>query len=240
MNLLEIREQFRNLSGRYDLVDATGIDNGANTHINAACRWLDRITTLQKSYASSFKFIDPGSFYTTFPLCRAVKSVWAATATNRWRLNKLSLRDMISTYLTGTITSRSSSLPNSYAPAITRYIPEDSTISTLEAFLDFIDVPTITDYNSNAVIINAPTSEKIMLDIKGLFYSIKLIADADTNFWTVVHPEILIKAVLREVEIFNQNPTKVRLWNSVISSDINELTNDYTEELIAGVNQIED
>jgi|WetSurMetagenome_2_1015567.scaffolds.fasta_scaffold483570_1 hypothetical protein len=41
MNLLQIREQFRNISGRYDLVNDNLTDNGANLFINEGSTWLD-------------------------------------------------------------------------------------------------------------------------------------------------------------------------------------------------------
>lgn len=41
MNLIEIRELFRNTSGRYDLVNDDFSDNGADLFINDAIKWLD-------------------------------------------------------------------------------------------------------------------------------------------------------------------------------------------------------
>ena len=44
MNLGELRRTFIKLSGRYDLVDASGSDAGANFFINAGIRMLNSMT----------------------------------------------------------------------------------------------------------------------------------------------------------------------------------------------------
>lgn len=41
MNLVDIRKMFREVSGRYDLVNVDFTDNGANFYLNEACKWLD-------------------------------------------------------------------------------------------------------------------------------------------------------------------------------------------------------
>ena len=45
MNLFEIREQFVKLSGRLDLTNTYGHDNGSDLFINAGIRLLNRLTS---------------------------------------------------------------------------------------------------------------------------------------------------------------------------------------------------
>ena len=58
MNLLQIRQKFRTLSGRHDLVESDGSDNGADFYINAGQRHLDRLDETQKSPAICYKFCE--------------------------------------------------------------------------------------------------------------------------------------------------------------------------------------
>ncbi len=45
MNLFDVREQFIKQSGRRDLTDEYGFDNGADYFINSGLRMLDRMVT---------------------------------------------------------------------------------------------------------------------------------------------------------------------------------------------------
>ena len=98
MNLLQIRQQLRAVSGRFDLINADDSDNGANFYINAGQKYLDRLTTTQKSYGICYRFCAVGAHSVQFPYCRAVKEVWAATTTARWQLEKKNLADLIAGY----------------------------------------------------------------------------------------------------------------------------------------------
>ena len=57
MNLLQIRTKFRDISGRFDLVNSDYSDNGADFYINEGRKFLDRLGEVQKSWASCFRFI---------------------------------------------------------------------------------------------------------------------------------------------------------------------------------------
>ena len=63
--------------------------------------------------------------------------------------------------------------------------------------------------------------------------------DSDENYWTVMHPLTLLKAALRELEIFNQNKTKTQLWNAEMGSDLVDINKDLVEEIIAEKDKME-
>ncbi len=239
MNLLEVRTQFRTISGRFDLVNADFSDNGADFYINEGRKFLDRMDTTQKSYASCFRFAEIGHFSVSFPYCRAIKEVWAASTSARWQLEKKSLQDLIAGYLTGLPSSRTVGAPLYYSPCLTRYIPEDAEVGDIESFVGWVDV-SAGDHNYNAILLNVPTDEKISLDVKGLYYSHELTAETDTNYWSAVHPMLLIMAGMRQLEIINRNTQGVNDWTSAIAVDMKGLGMDLVEEQIAGVSQIED
>uniref|UniRef100_A0A6M3JVI9 Uncharacterized protein n=1 Tax=viral metagenome TaxID=1070528 RepID=A0A6M3JVI9_9ZZZZ len=240
MNLLQLRTKFREISGRFDLVNDDYSDNGADFFLNEGRKFLDRLDETQKSWASIFRFVEIGFYAATFPYCRAIKEVWAATSSARWQLEKKSLQDLIAGYLTGLPSSRSLGAPAYYSPGITRYIPENATADTFESFIGWVEIPSGNAHEFNSVILNVPVEEKVVLEIKGLFYSADLVNDTDENYWSAVHPLLLIMAAMRQIEIVNRNTQGVNDWTVSIGTEMKQLGMDLVEELIAEVTQIED
>jgi hypothetical protein len=239
MNLLQLRTKFRSLSGRFDLVNEDFSDNGADFFINEGRKYLDRLDETQKSWASCFRWLEIGKFSVSFPYCRAIKEVWAATTVARWQLEKVSLQDMTTDYLAGLPSSRNTGSPLYYAPCIARYIPENAEAGDIEAFAGFTDVEAGTYSHYNSVLVSVPASEKIMLDIRGLFYSMELVEDTDKNYWSEVHPLLLYMAAMRQIEVTNRNTQGVNDWTSSIRDEMSQIGMDLVEELIAEVNQME-
>ena len=239
MNLLQLRTKLRELSGRFDLVNGDYSDNGADFFIYEGQKHLDRLNETQKSWASCFRFVEPGFFAATFPYCRAIKEVWAASTTARWQLEKKNLQDLITGYMTSLPSERTNGTPLYYSPGITRYIPEDATADTFESYIGWVDIPSGNAHEYNSVLLNVPTDEKIVLDIKGLFYTAQLVYDADENYWSVAHPALLIMSAQRMMEVFNRNTQGVNDWDNAIREYNTQLGMDLVEELIAEVDQIE-
>ena len=221
------------------MVNEDFTDNGADFFINEGRKYLDRLDETQKSWASCFRFLEIGKFSVSFPYCRAIKEVWAATIEERWQLEKKSLQDLTAGYLTGMPSERNTGSPLYYAPCIVRYIPEDAEAGDIEAFAGFTDVEAGNYYEYNSVLVSVPVSEKIMLDIRGLFYSMELNEDEDKNYWSEVHPLLLYMASMRQIEVTNRNTQGVKDWTSSIRDETQQLGMDLVEELIAEVNQME-
>lgn len=239
MNLLQLRQKFRSISGRWDLVNEDGTDSGADFFIYEGQKYLDRSVETQKSWGNYYRFLEIGKSFVVFPYCRALKEVWLATSSARWQLEKKSLQDMMETYLTGTPSSRSVGTPLYYAPCITRYIPEDATVVDMEAFLGFVEVPAGNAYEYNSIVVNVPVSERSMVTLTGLFYSMKLENETDKNYWSEVHPLLLINATMRQIEVTNRNTQGVNDWTGAIRDELMQLGFDLVEELISEVNQME-
>uniref|UniRef100_A0A6H1ZV98 Uncharacterized protein n=1 Tax=viral metagenome TaxID=1070528 RepID=A0A6H1ZV98_9ZZZZ len=239
MNLLQLRTKLRELSGRFDLVNEDGSDNGADFFIYEGQKHLDRLNETQKSWASCFRFIDVGHFSVSFPYCRAIKEVWAGSVSGRWQIEKMNLQDLIEEYMKGLPSSRTNGTPLYYSPGITRYIPEDATADTFESFIGWVDVPSGTAHEYNTIILNVPVEEKIVVDIRGLFYTAQLVADTDENHWSVAHPMLLIMSAQRMMEVTNRNTQGVNDWNNSIMEYNTQLGMDLVEELIAEINQME-
>jgi len=242
MNLLQLRTKLIDLSGRFDLVtDAPGddyTDNGADFFIYEGQKHLDRLNETKKSWASCFRFVEIGGFSATFPYCRAIKEVWAASTTARWQLEKKDLQDLIAAYLTSLPSERDSGTIAYYSPTITRYVPGDATPADLETFVGWLDVPTGPNPEYNSVIFDGPTDEKISIEIKGLFYTPELVNETDENYWSVSNPGLLIMAAQRMMEVFNRNTQGVNDWDNAIEKYDTQLGMDLVEELIAEVNEM--
>ena len=241
MNLLQLRTKLIQLSGRFDLVvDTTDYaDNGADFFIYEGQKHLDRLNETQKSWASCFRFVEAGKFSATFPYCRAIKEVWAASTTKRWQLEKKDLQDLITNYMSSLPSDRDNGTVLYYSPGITRYIPEEITADTFESYIGWVDIPSGSSHEYNSILLNVPTDEKIVLDIKGLFYTAQLVNDTDENHWSVSHPSLLIMAAQRMMEVFHRNTQGVNDWDSAISQYNTQLGMDLVEELIAEVDHME-
>jgi hypothetical protein len=239
MNYLQIRQKFRELSGRFDLVDSAGADLGAGFYINEARKFLDRLDETQKSWGTCFKFLDIGKYSVQFPYCRAVKEVWAATTAERWQLEKKNIQDLINGYLLDIPSSRDTGEPSYYSPCITRAIPENQPVSSFESFLGWVDIPAGNAHEYNSILVDVPTSEKLTIMINGLFYSAELINDTDENYWSAAHPMLLYMATMRQIEVNNRNTQGVKDWEASITGDMRTLGFDLVEELIAEVTEME-
>jgi len=239
MNYLEIRQKFREVSGRFDLVTDAGVDTGAGFFINEGRKFLDRLDETSKSWGGVFRPLETGFYSVNFPYCRAIKEVWAASTTVRWQIYKKSLQDLMEGYLTEPGSLRSTGTPEYFAPCITRYIPENATPADLDSFATWVDIPGGGAHEYNAILLNVPTSERLVIQIHGLFYSAELVNDTDENYWSAAHPMLLIMAAMRQIEIINRNTQGVNDWEVSISKDVRALGYDLVEELIAEVDAME-
>lgn len=237
MDLLEMRVKFRDLSGRYDLVNDDYSDNGADFFINEGRKFLDRMDETQKSWAVRICPLVTDAAYVTFPNCRSIKEVWAASITSgRWQLNKKNLQDLMDEYLMTLPAEMVSGVPAYYSPCITRVYPSDTVPASFETLMGYVEVA---NSNYNAVLVNVPTSEDITLIVKGLFYSNELITDSDVNYWSEAHPMLLYMSTMRQIEIVNRSTQGVNDWTNSIHTEMKQLGMDLVEELIAEVNQME-
>jgi hypothetical protein len=241
MNLLQLRGKFREVSGRFDLVGVgpAYVDSGANFFINEGRKYLDRLDETQKSWAQYFVMLTVGQSSAVFPYCRAIKEVWVATSTERWQLEKKRLQDLIEGYLTGLPSSRTNGTPLYYAPCISRYVPENAAVGALPAFAGFVEIPSGNAGHYNAILLDTPTDVALMIDIRGLFYSMELVADIDKNYWSEVHPMLLIMSAMRQIEIVNRNTQGVNDWSNAIAAELTQLGSDLVEELIAESSEME-
>lgn len=237
MNLLQMRTKFRDLSGRYDLVNDDYSDNGADFFINEGRKFLDRLDETQKSWAIKLCPLATDAVYVTFPYCRSIKEVWATSPTEgRWQLEKKDLQDLMDGYLMTLPAEMSNGTPLYYSPCITRSIPKNATIESFESLMGYVEVA---NSNYNAILVNIPSSEDITLIINGLFYSDELTEDDDVNYWSEVNPMLLYMSTMRQIEIVNRSTQGVNDWTNSIMAEMRQLGMDLVEEVISEVDQME-
>jgi hypothetical protein len=238
MNLKEFRKTFRDLSGLYNLVNDDYSNNGVDFFINAGSKFLDRLDETQKSWATHFATLAIGGFTASFPQCRAIKEVWAASPTEgRWQLEKKILQDLVSEYLAVLPATMEQGAPLYYSPCITRSVPKNVVLSDYQKYLGYLQVAST---NYNAILLNVPTDEAISVIIHGLFYSDTLSADTDENYWSVNHPMLLYMSTMRQIEIANRSTQGVNDWSNSISIEMKQLGMDLVEEIVAEADEMGD
>src|SRR4030042_462884 len=239
MNLVQIREQFRNLSGRYDLVNDDLSDHGADFYINEGSKYLDRKVETTRSWATYPVIKQAGTWYIRFPYARAVKEVWMTTIGGRVQLVKKRLQDIQAEFYTKIPAEWTNGTPEYFSPTLTRMIPEDIGPATLATFATYIGVvpPITNDYN--AIILSVPVDQEALFEIYGLFYSMLLELDADENFWSQVHPMLLIQSAIRQTYVVTGNNHLRDTYEKSMSDELINISIDLVEQIIAEVDAME-
>lgn len=242
MNLSTLRAQFEEVSGRSDLVNSDGSDNGANFYIQAGQKYLDRRSNFTKHVGRIFFNISAGDYAAVFQHCRAVHKVFVADADERVELTKVDYDTLRGkTYYPDDYSQIDQAQPVYYSPAFLRLAndPSQTLSSGGQGVASLLDVSPGTDYEYNGVIFLPPADQAYTLEVRGLFYSTPLTADTDESYWSVAEPQVLLKAAMRELEVFYRNTEGVKDWTAAIEADLFGLDSDGVEEGIADVTQME-
>ena len=102
-----------------------------------------------------------------------------------------------------------------------------------------MDVINTNSLDYNAVIILPKTDQAITVEIGGLFYQKEMIEDADENYWSQVHPLLLIMSASRHIEIMHRNTQGKQDWDRAIDDYISGIGMDVVEEQIAENDEME-
>lgn len=249
MNLLQVREQFVKISGRYDLVDDTTDygDKGANFYIQQGQNYLDRRINLDKTWGRIFVDIAADDFKVEFQSCRAIKEVWVMDSTSRLRLDQIPMEELRGTdEKTGVnnfvkpFASMTTDKPKYYYPAKLRRMPEGGDFSGDSATIaSYLDTKTTYDSTYNGIVFLPPADAAYVIEIIGRFYSKTLSLDADVNVWSEVYPNLLIMSALRQLETMFRGAKSVDAWTKSIDAEIVDVEKDLIEEEINQVNQMD-
>ncbi len=238
MNLLSVRTQFVKISGRYDLVvDTTAwVDNGANYYIQAGQDMLERIVgTLPDSEGRIWETLAVGGYYVSFQKrCRFITDVWINTSDERYQLEKKSWEWLKGEY-PETISASDNGEPLYYCPAKLREV--DATDKGATGV--FYNYTLANSKDFRGIIVLPATDEQIDVEIVGDFYQPLLSLDADTNIWTLMFPDVLIKAAVYQLELFYKDRYKLKNMLDAIAYDVLEIGKDIAEEEVTAITEIE-
>lgn len=234
MNLLEVRQQFIEQSGRYDLVTDlySYVDNGADYYISAAARELDvEIFQVLNAMAVRYEVISPSSTFVSLPRCRTIENVWVIDSNGRSQLNYLSLPELRN------LGASSEGMPKYYAPVNARQVPDMSELS--ESDQDYIrGLVTTFESSYRGVAISPANETKMAVEVHGNFYSALLKNDDDENYWTSAYPDILIKGAMRELERSYRNRQGAEDLSAAISEQLSKLDMDIAMDQASKTDQM--
>lgn len=251
MTLTEIRAKVKSISGRYDLVNDDGSDNGMDFYIQAGTRYLDLTTQHIKSYATYRKDLAAGDYKIEFNEVRSIKHIWIYDEANgRNDLTELSLAKFKSKYAKA-LADNDSGTPKHYAVGIINLQPsQQSLYIDLNAYLSAVGAgtaPFTADYHdimfgSNdsylSVLFAPKADQKYTVTIEGQFYSKTLSNDNDVNFWSANYPEVLINATMYALEAFYRNTAGMNDWERAMLPMKQGIEFDQIETEIAHISEM--
>lgn len=236
MALADVKEKFIELSGRADLEDDENVVK-SEFFINAGQKYLDGLLEQGKTVARYFTNLITGQILVPIENLRAVQTVWVADGEERTQLHKVDMEHLRRRYNIPK-SSLDSGRPRHYAPAILRPFGEVLDIGTLTYSWLADDILASGHETKKGIVIYAPADVVYTLEVWGKFWSKTLSEPTDTSFWTENHEDLLIKAALREVEIFHRNTEGQKDWELAIGFAMMEINKDAIEEEIAEIDQL--
>lgn len=236
MDLKQIREWVVDESGRHDLINADGSNNGMHRLIRSASRWLDRKTEVFNQVARVYRTLAAGEYLVQFQDARTISLVAVYSSSElQCYLERFTLDDLRKE-VGEPFGDATRSTPAKYAPVYFRAV--DTQAADYSGYEDWID--TISAYNTyNGIIVAPPADQSYLLEVWGKFYSAILNLDKDENYWSANEPFILVLATLRQIEVLNRNRQGVMDWEIAIQSELYGLESDFVEDSITGVDQLE-
>ena len=240
MNLIQIRQKFAEITGRYDLVNSDYSDNGANFYIQQGQRFLDKRAQNRRSRGSYFFKAVAGVWYIKLSDCRAIEEVYVNSSTERWKLEKKDL-SWLRLEFPDLVSSTDQDSPLYYSPAILRGT-DITDIAANGSFFNYVLAQAGNEEFSGMVILPAPDVQ-LVVEVVGLWYEpdLTLGATPDTNesYWTVNYPDILIQAAAYKLEVMYRNTQGAKDWMSAIDLALSDIDKDIVTEEWAGVDQMD-
>ncbi len=235
MNLKEVRTQFIETSGRYDLVLDTEeyLDNGADFYIQAGAKMLDQLDDSGAEAGTVFVTAKVSDYYKFIPQLRVVEEVWAYDNQVRKQLTECD-RDELRYFFPNKIISNSTGYPAIYFPGSFKIGNVDSNDNVPEFMVRLSG-----DHSVPNGIIFPPTDRALTLEIIGKFFSDPLEKCGDENFWSVNYPILLLWAALYHLEVTYRNTQGATDWLNAIHLKLQGISFDAVDQAGINVKQME-
>jgi hypothetical protein len=217
MALASIRTLFIALSGRDDLdVVAPATTAPADDFIRAGSKALD----IEGDQDRAIKFYEvslaAAACRLTVTQCRAIRGLWYWDDTlDEWAMiDPKGFDEILEDYPALDKTASGSPVVWSREP-----IHEDPDNQAATPTMDTM-----------GIIVMPPTDTAITVKIYGKFYEKSLVAATDVNYWSEVHPQLLVYAALRELEVSYRNTQGYKDWDVRIKEYIAGIDKDLVED----------
>lgn len=229
MNLHEVRVQFREMSGRFDLVDQAGADTGAGFFIKGALKFLNSKGIVDK----------PTGGY-KIPLARNKQIVTLPTTAriirNVWISNQAGVQTLIRIYNLTRDFYVQSAAPLWYMPLYLETIPSSGLISDA-VYAE--DSAFSVGLKYNVIVVWPIPRQDLIVEIETDLMHEDLINPTDVNYWTTEHPELLIMAIMHQLEIFHRNTQGVNDWLRSMEEYILNIRQELVHEESFQISQME-
>lgn len=234
-----VKAKFIEITGRADLADA-GAAFDAGFFINAGQRYLDRLFNRGKVEARHFVNLTAGQVLVPLQNVRSFKEVWLYDADTRVPL-PVETSYNLKEYYNESVANLDSGAPEYYAPITIRPYPKDLTSVGLNQVWAVQEMKLTGHETYNAILLMPPVdvSSKYTLEVKGLFYTDELSADADISYWTEENELLLIFAAAFMMELSYRNTEGAKDWKAAIAEITDGLDKDIVEEQITGISSME-
>jgi hypothetical protein len=241
MNLFELRKNFVETSGRYDLIKDTTTyeDDGANYYISIAQKYLDRRSIVENNTTQIIRHIKQGDFYVLFKNNISLLDVRFFDIDNtNIELERVGLKRYYSLFgnqenLEGDV------FYYTLLNLTTSPDQKNTNFLDLDGFNSLFDVTLNINYDQTGLAFLPIAAQEYTLKIAGKFLSTELINDSDVSFWSVNYPEILIRAALLQLEINNRNTEGAKDWVRAIDDNLNDIEKDIVDFETSNITQLE-
>lgn len=239
MNLKEFRKLFIETSGRYDLWNDDGSDNGIDHYIRLGQKHLETLMYWDKMEAvQNLTLVGVSNFM--LPSARIIERV----AVRKLATEKFV--DLVRVNLTQARKYVMDDIQNDGQPLFYTLYRNRGQMNTITAanFFDatttYQDVLANQNYDSLGVLLTplVGSTETMEVEVTGMFRSPVLVNDADKNYWTVEWPNLLVFATYRELEIVYRNTQGVKDWDAAIQAALIQHEMDYVMDESGQIDQM--
>lgn len=224
--IAQVRDNFRRLSGRFDLTTAQ-IDE----YLNRGQMYLDEVTDFQKAPQRLQASLVHGQALITFTSAlRSIREVWIADTEDRYKVDKVSDAWLRATY--------SKALASQDQGRPLYYVPDPLTYRNASGLFLWGTVVFEDSFDENGLLLLPVADGSYQVEVVGRFYS-PVISDSQGSWWLTNHPRMLERAALRELEGDYRNSAGIKDHENAMSATLNSLMNDQAEEDSQDIVQME-
>lgn len=212
MTLSEIRKQFIEQSGRYDLgiqqEDGSFLDNGADYYINSGLRYLDGAIDLPKSYQIKEIILPANTSILTINNLLKVIKVYYQTEKGSWYpLTYIYKHHFLELYPNALDNNETVSLNNS-----------------LESYTIINAIDNTSLFAGLTIIFNCKLDSDINIRIEYSTIS-TLKSDTDYTYFSVNYPELVVYAACYQLEAGYRNSEGMKDWLNAMQPILSSIDN---------------